>query len=99
MTYGDFVKVPAGATWIIETSLADSGHAERKKYQSNEMEWKYVIQALIPHLDETRKHELRFTPRVGDKLQKLLELGYTRIQVTRNTEEGAKVDYEFKGLE
>jgi len=63
------------------------------------MEWKYVIQALIPHLDETRKHELRFTPRVGDKLQKLLELGYTRIQVTRNTEEGAKVDYEFKGLE
>jgi predicted ATP-dependent endonuclease of OLD family len=98
LTYGDFVIIPKGQTWEIETTLADSGHAQRKKYKSEDMEWKYVTQALIPHLDELKKHELRFTPKQGDKLQGLLELGYTRFRVIRNNEEGSKVAYRFEAL-
>lgn len=99
LTYGDFVKILKGESWIIETSLTDSGHAERQKYNSKDMEWKYVSQALIPHLDETKKHELRFTPKQGEDLQKLLELGYTKIRVSRNMGDGKDTKFTFEGLE
>lgn len=95
-----FVTIKKGESIVFITSYSKCDLKEVLKFGSQtEMETKLVCKVIVPDIDPENEKELKFTPRQGDELVKLLELGYTRIVCTRNDKDGKDTRYEFGGLE
>jgi hypothetical protein len=78
-----YLSLSDGEELTLRFNIAKAEYKEVEGFMGKGKVWKYVFQVVVPDWDQFDEKEFKLSRSHGNELHRLLQLGYTLIQVRR----------------